>query len=293
MAVRTAQCGHGIIPAHAGSTPHAHAPGRAAWDHPRSRGEHLVDPHHVFSVQGSSPLTRGALAGVHHDCIGPGIIPAHAGSTNGSPSTSSRHWDHPRSRGEHPDATDAESLVEGSSPLTRGAHALRAPIPDLPGIIPAHAGSTGHRSRRRPSSRDHPRSRGEHARGPDFGMGTSGSSPLTRGAPDVAVCQCCATGIIPAHAGSTGTRSRVPSSQWDHPRSRGEHLTPDFLPMQRTGSSPLTRGAPDDQVADHQFVGIIPAHAGSTYRSSEGLRRFGDHPRSRGEHPLMTLSTIG
>ena len=50
--------------------------------HPRSRGEH--DRYKVLggNVQGSSPLTRGALINVEHAKAHVGLIPAHAGSTD-------------------------------------------------------------------------------------------------------------------------------------------------------------------------------------------------------------------
>ncbi|ENO18100.1 hypothetical protein HMPREF9004_1131 [Schaalia cardiffensis F0333] len=53
------------------------------------------------------------------------------------------------------------------------------------------------------------------------------------------------------------------------------------------GSSPLTRGALDtyaDVVADNR---LIPAHAGSTTRTTKAAARHPAHPRSRGEHTVM------
>ncbi len=70
-----------LIPAHAGSTitmTNEIATNRA---HPRSRGEHLNNPNGVVAVQGSSPLTRGALDRYAIHRPGLRLIPAHAGST--------------------------------------------------------------------------------------------------------------------------------------------------------------------------------------------------------------------
>ena len=55
--------GVGLIPAHAGKTTTASRSARAAGAHPRSRGENVVDRKPQMSITGSSPLTRGKLAG--------------------------------------------------------------------------------------------------------------------------------------------------------------------------------------------------------------------------------------
>ena len=113
-------------------------------------------------------------------------------------------------------------------------------------------------------SRDHPRVRGEHA------LAHLHDESLP--------------GIIPAYAGSTG-------------------FATDGLPN-GAGSSPRTRGAPDDMQSteptdkDHPRVrgehlkkaerkqeaaGIIPAYAGSTWPiRCELMRRRGSSPRTRG-----------
>ena len=86
------------------------------------------------------------------------------------------------------------------------------------------------------------------------------------------------SGIIPAHAGSTGGRAACRVRLWDHPRTCGEHsgkLGPAELPA---GSSPRMRGAQGAQ------GGIIPAHAGSTPTGTCRPARSRDHPRACGEH---------
>ena len=91
-------------------------------------------------------------------------------------------------------------------------------------------------------------------------------------------------GLIPAHAGSTSQITQVESHGWAHPRSRGEHqeLKPTRSPV--TGSSPLTRGALEQNAVVVGTEGLIPAHAGSTGGGHFCVSRPGAHPRSRGEH---------
>ncbi len=70
----------------------------------------------------------------------------------------------------------------------------------------------------------------------------------------------------------------------DHPRSRGEHCGERVEDCQRIGSSPLTRGALNDEVQQLRRDRIIPAHAGSTTPTTFPTATTPDHPRSRGEH---------
>ena len=172
----------------------------------------------------------------------------------------------------------------GSSPLTRGAQLRRQERPRLIRLIPAHAGSTrslrvGSRMRRA-----HPRARGEHMAGPAGCHLGHGSSPLTRGARRLRIRQGRLLGLIPAHAGSTGSDAGRSAGIGAHPRSRGEHVTlllPRFL---LPGSSPLTRGARFQLASRAPVGGLIPAHAGSTWTQRAKHQHDTAHPRSRGEH---------
>ena len=193
----------GLIPAHAGST---HWWGEALADsgaHPRSRGEHHlgcgVGNHHL----GSSPLTRGALLFSQFTAGAKGLIPAHAGSTFSSLPPRVVPRAHPRSRGEHMARIYLTGSGAGSSPLTRGARPPRCPAGPGAGLIPAHAGSTRARCVRWRCLGAHPRSRGEHVWIEGISEPYDGSSPLTRGAHLLEGGDGCASGLIPAHAGST------------------------------------------------------------------------------------------
>jgi len=90
-----------IIPAFAGSTGPGSAGCARAGDHPRFRGEHLRRRHQTIGQIGSSPLSRGAPAGVGRAERVERIIPAFAGSTSVSAGHQSSSSDHPRFRGEH------------------------------------------------------------------------------------------------------------------------------------------------------------------------------------------------
>ena len=67
---------------------------------------------------------------------------------------------------------------------------------------------------------------------------------------------------------------------------RGEHAEPDSSRSVGTGSSPHARGAPVSSTTPSVARRIIPACAGSTSRPTATARRWGDHPRMRGEHSL-------
>ena len=152
----------GIIPARAGSTGNALKYIWREGDHPRSCGEHIVADSDDADAAGSSPLVRGALDGLHKEVLPAGIIPARAGSTRPSQMATHLRGDHPRSCGEHPCAAFWTVCWRGSSPLVRGALAIRTLALRPARIIPARAGSTHQHGRKLRRSRDHPRSCGEH-----------------------------------------------------------------------------------------------------------------------------------
>ena len=151
-------------------------------------------------------------------------------------------------------------------------------------IIPAYAGSTASKRSSIPSSRDHPRIRGEHVRASLMPPYQRGSSPHTRGAHGSGDPRVEAVGIIPAYAGSTLDPDRSGVGDWDHPRIRGEHVWPDVMWPKAFGSSPHTRGAPTGSASPAAPARIIPAYAGSTAVRASHRAPTTDHPRIRGEH---------
>ena len=131
-----------IIPALAGNT---RLPAtRPGWlrDHPRSRGEYHGWCRGVRHCRGSSPLSRGILQLMGCQLFEDRIIPALAGNTILRLTRAVMVWDHPRSRGEYKVDREVKLVRDGSSPLSRGIHARRAPPPSQDRIIPALAGNT-------------------------------------------------------------------------------------------------------------------------------------------------------
>ena len=232
----------GLIPAHAGKTlvglPAVGEPGA----HPRSRGENALPARGCADAQGSSPLTRGKLDDFELRVRLLGRIPAHAGKTTTGTSHSSKPGAHPRSRGENHLTPRCDAQHTGSSPLTRGKRCLLLHPLVCSGLIPAHAGKTDIQDRTESKRAAHPRSRGENDVKQTPSALSLGSSPLTRGKPRPVGMGTRRNRLIPAHAGKTCTSGGCHFRQWAHPRSRGENHFRSCSPLQRAGSSPLTRG---------------------------------------------------
>ena len=152
----------------------------------------------------------------------------------------------------------------GSSPLTRGKPGDRARDARPEGLIPAHAGKTRARQGRQSQDWAHPRSRGENRGLTRDVAGNEGSSPLTRGKLSAARVRMTGMGLIPAHAGKTGTAPQSCIPPRAHPRSRGENNPTGVNGVSGMGSSPLTRGKLAVTTRGGGAPGLIPAHAGKT-----------------------------
>ena len=186
--------------------------------------------------------------------------------------------------GEHRSIVGIGVACQGSSPHVRGARRPRQPGIRPNGIIPACAGSTQVRLRRRPWTEDHPRMCGEHRSGFNALFFLTGSSPHVRGARKDSPLRRCHSGIIPACAGSTLTLAVSRSRARDHPRMCGEHSFPRACAPWSTGSSPHVRGAHGIHPQNLPTLGIIPACAGSTLSVYTPVKLTRDHPRMCGEH---------
>ena len=146
----------------------------------------------------------------------------------------------------------------------RGSHDGGKHVLVAIGIIPAHAGLTQSPYYGDCLLQDHPRACGAHRRVRRTAESGSGSSPRMRGSPSFDASFSPARGIIPAHAGLTGTSWRTSTVWRDHPRACGAHAV--IVDVQRGvwGSSPRMRGSRVTCMRSFIVLGIIPAHAGLT-----------------------------
>ena len=110
------------------------------------------------------------------------------------------------------------------------------------GIIPAHAGKTPLKRRKRRSRRDHPRACGENLSECHVLLLVQRSSPRMRGKPLPLHPSARERAIIPAHAGKTKSYGTPSRRSCDHPRACGENPFSliSFLICSR--SSPRMRG---------------------------------------------------
>ena len=172
-----------IIPARAGFTTTAPYGRAEPKDHPRSRGVYADRFLEAVRATGSSPLARGLHDWweIEFGCFG--IIPARAGFTTGSETSSPPQPDHPRSRGVYRSSRRRSPSTAGSSPLARGLPGPGPPSWPPARIIPARAGFTRRRAGVPVPRPDHPRSRGVYTSASRSFWGWAGSSPLARGLP--------------------------------------------------------------------------------------------------------------
>ena len=232
--------------------------------HPRSRGEHCGVKVRRRIMTGSSPLARGTLRQLRYGAEVTGLIPARAGNTNLTISSTSTSRAHPRSRGEHNLRERAYERFLGSSPLARGTPVRVPPAFVGVGLIPARAGNTGSLAQLVAFQRAHPRSRGEHTLCFSMFASAPGSSPLARGTLQKPKPERNRDGLIPARAGNTHAVITDALVDRAHPRSRGEHNAQKAQQLKDQGSSPLARGT-HRKIHDRlRREGLIPARAGNT-----------------------------
>ena len=156
--------------------------------------------------------------------------------------------------------------MTGSSPPTRGTRHCRDRPADRRRFIPAYAGNTEKQRLHRLGNAVHPRVRGEHIFLVVNINHCVGSSPRTRGTPDINGHCLPRYRFIPAYAGNTSTVVQPRPAAPVHPRVRGEH------------GSGLHQSA-------IQFR-FIPAYAGNTGTASRNGVSRSVHPRVRGEHQI-------
>ena len=108
-----------ITPARAGTTGYTRHKSLLGWDHPRSRGNHMLLCRLCLRLSGSPPLAREPLMACRELGMKDRITPARAGTTQRGKLKITRRWDHPRSRGNHFFKYSLKSRIAGSPPLAR------------------------------------------------------------------------------------------------------------------------------------------------------------------------------
>ena len=103
-------------------------------------------------------------------------------------------------------------------------------------------------------------------------------------------------GLIPAHAGKTG--SFWAGGLWitAHPRACGENTVTGSPTTWASGSSPRMRGKPGAVLRSCVISGLIPAHAGKTAPKQSPAPMNWAHPRACGENftlPFKVICSLG
>ena len=149
--------------------------------HPRACGENSTGVEVRNSEGGSSPRMRGKQPTQAVQVNSSGLIPAHAGKTDGRTLTGLAVPAHPRACGENLVLPQLASRKAGSSPRMRGKQSHAVQVHLQKGLIPAHAGKTDLRRYRIDASAAHPRACGENIMFRTLPIREYGSSPRMRG----------------------------------------------------------------------------------------------------------------
>ena len=131
-----------FIPAPAGNTASLGMRQRHQAVHPRACGEHGLKVPTLPMADGSSPRLRGTLRLAKPAAGFVRFIPAPAGNTITSPSSSSMPSVHPRACGEHRKRVASAFCRRGSSPRLRGTPTSHLAYQLSCWFIPAPAGNT-------------------------------------------------------------------------------------------------------------------------------------------------------
>ena len=212
----------GLIPACAGKTSPAPAPGAAGTAHPRVCGENAGILGMKLLAAGSSPRVRGKHRRLPQPHRERGLIPACAGKTTPVQGDGRSRGAHPRVCGENPEG--------------------RTPSYFETGLIPACAGKTPSHWGTRIRVTAHPRVCGENSMDGLVVNRETGSSPRVRGKLHARSATTHTSWLIPACAGKTSSGRVRAERQSAHPRVCGENLHMPMSKVRDWGSSPRVRG---------------------------------------------------
>ena len=202
---------------------------------------------------------------------------------------------HPRVGGEHAAPNASKNAISGSSPRGRGTPQYGTSNSTRDRFIPAWAGNTHRRSKRRFACPVHPRVGGEHDQRTAIIAQKDGSSPRGRGTLTPEYSRMFGSRFIPAWAGNTPAPSCSRRSATVHPRVGGEHPEAPTISRLNLGSSPRGRGTLRYSLQSAGANRFIPAWAGNTTSDSSTSNRVSVHPRVGGEHmdteqDMLTIS---
>ena len=193
--------------------------------------------------------------------------------------------------GENASVASGNLRLIGSSPRGRGKPILPTAPKAPQGLIPAWAGKTVARLRRRDHPKAHPRVGGENAFSTASALVAAGSSPRGRGKRTIGVSFTADGRLIPAWAGKTTRFRRFARSIRAHPRVGGENEGACNTVHGRAGSSPRGRGKRTPAVRWFADGRLIPAWAGKTRGHSHARANKRAHPRVGGENLWREMST--
>ena len=162
----------------------------------------------------------------------------------------------------------------------------------MSGITPAHAGKSFHPDFLKSIKKDHPRTRGEKAKGIKQILWKQGSPPHTRGKVMTLLDVIITPRITPAHAGKS-----VSSTSWleyggDHPRTRGDKERVLVYALLLLGSPPHTRGKVSQTVcADTEDRDHPRTRGEKLILNSKFVQWLGSPPHTRGKATASTQPT--
>ena len=171
----------GLIPACAGKTASPTLARSIGQAHPRVCGENDGARCEVVEAEGSSPRVRGKRDLLRKQRRHSGLIPACAGKTPFSLSSTVMNGAHPRVCGENRKAHLPRMWKQGSSPRVRGKRGPSQGRRPGQGLIPACAGKTPSPPEIFSRPPAHPRVCGENRVGAPGRRRFRGSSPRVRG----------------------------------------------------------------------------------------------------------------
>ena len=171
-------------------------------------------------------------------------------------------------RGEKAEQCADEMKVSGSPPRARGKGLEQSAVLEQTGITPACAGKRSVSGCPASAARDHPRVRGEKSQGSTAPLAGRGSPPRARGKGQNSGAGLLSVGITPACAGKRFSQTAPWSTNWDHPRVRGEKALACAGIIVDVGSPPRARGKVNGYEITALAAGITPACAGKSCRGN-------------------------